>query len=194
MKLLPRLNYQVWKWKVLKKRRTYYFYTLNVFLVFFWLAITLEFNDGSLRATKLRPLYSAPLILVIFHALIFLTGLSEPLMKLCVEKFRFPYLVSCSLFAGLAFALVTACIRFVERDTHALSATVLYLVACKLSFIIFHHMGLMDIVIRGFKFIVALSWIAFFVFSVSFYFFPLSHLSIHSSFRCHHRKSSGHMC
>jgi hypothetical protein len=163
------LNYSflTWKWKLLAKRREYYFYLLNVYLFFVWLAITYEVNKGRVLVRKNpTPISLVPFVFLIFHLVYSVCALlPKKYKKIITERPKMAYFTSLSLVIGSWILVFLHSHQL--NDASKASLILVYVLTTEIGVTIFHHMGFANPIILLLKFTSLVLWIIFLSFTVS---------------------------
>lgn len=162
-------NYLTYKWQMLSRRREYYFYALNFYLFFVWIAISYEVNDGSfLKRHHPNPLSLTPILFLIFHVLYLLTYFApRSLKKFIIDKPKLIYFTALSLLVAI---WILVFVHHRELDTNRQASLVLvYILTNEVSISIFNQMGFANPVIIVLKLASFLVLLIFLGFGVKFH-------------------------
>lgn len=173
-------NYLTYKWQILSRRREYYFYLLNFYLSFVWLAIAYEVNNGTfITRHHPNPLSLTPILFLVFHVLYLLTYFGpRRFKKFIIDKPKLTYFTALSLLVAI-WILVFVHHRELDSNRQA-SLVLVYILTNEIGISIFNQMGFANPVIMVLKLLSFLVLLIFLGFGVRT-FLPSSfpHFSYH---------------
>jgi hypothetical protein len=168
-------SYLSWKWNILSKRRRYYFYLLNLFLLFIWLSILYEVNSHTVLSRKsLNPFHFIPFLFFLFHCC-YLGAyfLPEWVQVNLYEKSKMLYVnITSWIFSSVVLIFLKK--RNELSRTHDNSNIIfLFTSTVLVGLIMFHHLGIPAPLLDAIKGIFAVLWLVFLAFTVRVFLFSI---------------------